>query len=84
MATGTDRRAFIASAVAAAGTLALPGKVFAQPIATDARGTRILEIARREVARADAVLWRRDIAGIAVMQTIELLPINRVLQPARS
>lgn len=65
MATRTDRRAFIASAVAAAGGLALPGRVFAQPLATDARGQKILEIARREVARADAVLWRRDIAGIA-------------------
>ena len=74
MATGTDRRAFIASAVAAAGTLALPGKVFAQPIATDARGTRILEIARREVARADAVLWRRDIAGIADFAAHSSLP----------
>ena len=74
MATGTDRRAFIASAVAAAGTLALPGKVFAQPIATDARGTRILEIARREVARAEAVLWRRDIAGIADFAAHSSLP----------
>ena len=74
MATRTDRRAFIASAVAAAGSLALPGKVFAQPIATDARGTRILEIARREVARADAVLWRRDIAGIADFAAHSSLP----------
>ena len=74
MATSTDRRAFIASAVAAAGTLALPAKVFAQPLTTDARGQRILEIARREVARADAVLWRRDIAGIADFAAHSSLP----------
>jgi len=74
MATRTDRRAFIASAAAAAGGLVLPAKVFAQPLATDARGQRILEIARREVARADAVLWRRDIAGIADFAAHSSLP----------
>ena len=52
MATGTDRRAFIASAAAAAGSLALPARVFAQPLATDPRGQRILEVAQREVTRA--------------------------------
>ena len=60
-----DRRRFIASAAAAAGTLALPARVAAQPSGLDARSSAILEIARREVARADAVLWRRDVAGIA-------------------
>ena len=65
MATGPDRRAFMASAAAAAGALALPARVFAQPLATNPRDTRILEIAQREVERAGSVLWRRDIAGIA-------------------
>ena len=60
-----DRRRFIASAAAAAGTLALPARVAAQPSGLDARSTAILEIARREVARAGDVLWRRDVAGIA-------------------
>jgi len=60
-----NRRRFIASAAAAAGSLALPVRVFAQPSGLDARSRQILEIARREVARADAVLWRRDEAGIA-------------------
>jgi hypothetical protein len=59
------RRDFIVSAAATAGTLALPLRVAAQPLATDLRGQRILEIARREVERAGDVLWRRDIAGIA-------------------
>jgi len=60
-----DRRRFIASAAAAAGTLALPARVAAQASALDARSTAILDIARREVARAGDVLWRRDVAGIA-------------------
>ena len=60
-----DRRRFIASTVAAAGTLALPARLAAQPSGLDARSTRVLEIAQREVARAGDVLWRRDIAGIA-------------------
>jgi len=60
-----DRRRFIASAAAAAGTLSLPARVFAQPSGLDARSTAVLEIARREVARAGDVLWRRDVAGIA-------------------
>jgi hypothetical protein len=60
-----DRRQFIASAAAVAGTLALPARLAAQPSGLDARSTAILEIARREVARAGDALWRRDIAGIA-------------------
>src|SRR5690606_15932077 len=60
-----DRRRFIGAAAAAAGTLAVPAKVFAQPSGLDSRSTAILEIARREVARAGDVLWRRDVAGIA-------------------
>jgi hypothetical protein len=65
MARAIDRRAFIASAAAATGALVLPARLPAQPLATDARGRRILEIAKREIARAGNVLWRRDIAGIA-------------------
>ena len=65
MAQAIDRRAFIASAAAATGALALPARLPAQPLTTDARTQRILAIARREVARAGNTLWRRDIAGIA-------------------
>ena len=74
MTKRTDRRAFMASAAAAAGALALPARVFAQPLAVDARGARILEIARREVERAGNVLWRRDIAGIADFAVHSSLP----------
>jgi phosphodiesterase/alkaline phosphatase D-like protein len=59
-----DRRSFIVSAAATAGALALPAKIAAQPSALDARTTAILETARRDVARAGDVLWRRDIAGV--------------------
>jgi len=69
-----NRRGFIASATAAAGALALPTRVFAQPSGLDARQTQILEIARREVARAGDVLWRRDIAGIADFSVHSALP----------
>lgn len=69
-----DRRAFIASAAVAAGSLALPARVFAQPSGLDARSTQILEIARREVERAGDVLWRRDIAGIADFGVHSALP----------
>ena len=69
-----NRRHFIGSAAAAAGSLALPARVFAQPSGLDARGTRILEIAQREVARAGNVLWRRDIAGIADFGVHSALP----------
>ena len=69
-----DRRRFIASAAAAAGTLALPARVAAQPSGLDARSTAILDIARREVARAGDVLWRRDIAGIADFGSHSAMP----------
>ena len=65
MAQAIDRRAFIASAAAASSALVLPARLPAQPLAVDAKSARILDIARREVARAGSVLWRRDIAGIA-------------------
>ena len=74
MTKRTDRRAFMASAAAAAGALALPARVFAQPLAVDARGARILVIARREVERAGNVRWRRDIAGIADFAVPSALP----------
>ena len=75
MIAAMDRRTFIASAAGAAGTLALPARVFAQPSGLDARAAAILEIARREVARAGDVLWRRDIAGIADFAVHSALPL---------
>lgn len=65
MSQAIDRRAFIVSAAAATGALALPARLPAQALAVSAKSARILDIARREVARMSNVLWRRDIAGIA-------------------
>ena len=73
MAT-VDRRSFIASAAMAAGTLALPARVFAQASGLDARATAVLDIARREVARAGDALWRRDLAAIADFGAHSSLP----------
>jgi hypothetical protein len=74
MASLTNRRAFMASAAAAAGAIALPGRVFAQALTVGPSQVRILEIARREVERAGNVLWRRDIAGIADFTVHSSLP----------
>jgi hypothetical protein len=69
-----NRRDFIVSAAATAGAMALPARVFAQAATATARDTQILEIARREVAKAGAVLWRRDVAGIADFSAHSALP----------
>ena len=65
MVRGLNRRSFIASAAAATGALTLPARLAARPMTVGADGARILDVARREVARAGNALWRRDIAGIA-------------------
>lgn len=53
------------AAIAAAGSLALPSKVFAQASPLDERGRTLMRIAAREVERAGNALWRKDIVGIA-------------------
>lgn len=64
-----SRREMLAATAVTTGfglaALALPGRVFAQAAAASPRDRRILEVARREVERAGAVLWRRDLAAIA-------------------
>jgi len=65
MAQAIDRRRFIAAAAAATGALALPARLPAQALAIDGKSQRILDVARREVERAGAALWRRDIVGVA-------------------
>ena len=59
-----NRRQLLASSLAAGAALAAPARVFAAP-APDMRTRRLLEIAQREMARAGASLWRRDLVGIA-------------------
>lgn len=65
MITAMDRRGFLTGTAAAAGALALPTRVFAQVGTATGRDRQVLEVARREVERAGAALWRRDIAAIA-------------------
>jgi len=65
MTMAMNRRTFLAASAAVAGAAALPARVAAQASGLTARDTAILDIARREIARAGDVLWRRDIAGIA-------------------
>lgn len=59
-----DRRNFLTTAAIGTAALTAPVRVAAQ-LGPDAKTRAILDIARREVERAGAVLWRRDIAGIA-------------------
>lgn len=61
----STRRSFIGAAAAAAGSLALPAKVFAQASPLDARDRSLMRIAGREVERAGNALWRKDVVGIA-------------------
>lgn len=68
------RRDFIASAAMAAGSLALPARVFAQALPADKRALALLDIAKREVEKANGVLWRRDIVGIADFGLHSALP----------
>lgn len=65
MAGAIDRRAFIASATAAAGALALSARLPAQALTVSTKSARILDIARREAHRNAASLWRLDIVGVA-------------------
>lgn len=65
MIKAMDRRGFLTGAATAAGLAALPTRVFAQGSTATGRDRQILEIARREVEKAGAALWRRDIAAIA-------------------
>jgi hypothetical protein len=60
-----NRRQILASTLAAGAAISLaPRRVFAQA-APDRRARRLLDIARREIGRAGASAWRRDVVGIA-------------------
>ena len=60
-----NRRDLIQNCAAAAVTLAVPARAFAQVNPTATRDAALLGIAREQVARAGAGLWRRDKVGIA-------------------
>lgn len=60
-----NRRQLIRNGAAAAATLALPGRVFAEVNPTARRDAALLAIAREQIARAGAKLWHRDRVAIA-------------------
>lgn len=60
-----NRRELLASGAAAAASLAVPARVFAQVNPTASRDAELLRIAREQVARAGAKLWHRDKVAIA-------------------
>lgn len=60
-----NRRQLLLTGSAAAVTLALPARVFAQVNPTARRDAALLTIAREQVARAGAKLWQRDLVAIA-------------------
>ena len=64
MSKTINRRTMLAGSAAAA-TLALPAKSFAQASPLNERDRAILQIAKREIDKAGENLWRKDIAGIA-------------------
>ena len=66
MAKTIDRRKVLGGGVvAAAGTLAISTKVFAQAFSPSQQHRQVLEIAQREMERARARLWRTDLVGVA-------------------
>lgn len=60
-----NRRDLIKRSLAATAAVTLPGRLFAQANPTAARDARLMGIARDELARVGAQIWRRDIVGIA-------------------
>ncbi len=60
-----NRRDLLKSTLAVGAASLLPARVFAQPIAGNPRDRQLAEIAKRELAKAGDVIWRRDIVGIA-------------------
>ncbi len=60
-----NRRDLIRTGAAAAAALALPARAFAQVNPTATRDAALLGIAREQVARAGARLWKRDKVAIA-------------------
>ena len=59
------RRDLLTGTLAAGATLALGPRVFAQANPTSARDTKLLALAREELARMGGKVWRRDIVGVA-------------------
>ncbi|PZT86444.1 MAG: twin-arginine translocation pathway signal [Citromicrobium sp.] len=59
------RRDVIKGTIAAGAAATLPGKSFAQYNPTASRDQQLIAIAREQLARTGAKIWKRDIVGIA-------------------
>lgn len=60
-----NRRQLIRTSAAVAAALTAPARLFAQVNPTGARDAALIDIARAQVARAGASLWKRDKVAIA-------------------
>lgn len=71
---GMDRRSVLCGIAGAAGLAAAPARVFAQPYQITAQHRKVLEIAKEQVERNRARLWRTDIVGVADFALPSSLP----------
>lgn len=60
-----NRRDLLKSSLVAGAAAALPVRAFAQVNPTAARDAKLLAVAREQMARVGAGIWKRDIVGIA-------------------
>ena len=72
--SGIDRRTVLQGAAALAVSAALPARVFAQAYSIPDQHRAILAVAKEQVERNRAHLWRTDIAGIADFALPSSLP----------
>ena len=78
MGSGVNRRSLLKQGLTAAGglvtALALPTRAFAQASSLTPYERRVLDIAAREASRLEAVLWRKDLVGVADFARPSSLP----------
>lgn len=72
--SGMDRRTIITGLAAAGACAALPARAFAQPFAISEQHRKVLAIAKDQMERNRARLWRTDIVGVADFALPSALP----------
>lgn len=72
--TTLDRRTMLKGTAVAATALAFPGRVFAQAWSVTAQHRAVLSVAREQLERNRARLWRTDIVGVADFALPSSLP----------
>lgn len=60
-----NRRDLLKGTMVAGAALALPARVFAQPVKGSKRDRAMFELARQQLDKAGDAIWKRDIVGIA-------------------